>query len=940
MKKNLLLMAMALFAWTGVYAQEEGGEEEPTPEVVFTKSFQSVIDDAKFIVTDSHYTTGQETLQSAISDAEAAIPTFETNEAVRSAMIALQSAIDEFVFANGHVDATEKVQNPSFDKDGNNSTSVTGWTVKNFKQNRRSVNYSTTRSWENGDICMISQFVEQWANSSQGNINGEGNISQVVTGLPAGHYRLTADILVINQRTEGVTEDAATVELYADEAVRQIGLTDIGSGDKAAAFSVDFDVTEGQEPTIGFRFKELNINWLGWDNVTLYYIGDPDAYNNIVNAEKLAAIKEALTQALSDANAALASEDAPFYRAELQAVISEITPLVETGTLEELTALKEQLDAELKTFNAYNKHYTDLKAAIEQAEALVAEGVMTEGVNVFQAAINTAKEKLAQAATGFANDAEAGAAFVDAAREDLTKAENTFRVANASYAYPANVITNGGMSSMDGWDVLVPGANPGLHINTSGNVTNFSKPFMECWVNNTNYGQENYARQTVNKLPSGLDLPKGYYVLKAAALATRQDQPDLNVSGVTLRLQDQEVVVQTANGVANIYMIGYEKPTDGGELTFGLYIDENTDANWIAWDEVELQFVGDKDKYLADYAKAVLGESLEALKVALEAAKKAIEDVDMTGVDFDETDLGLAMDEAEWVLEDPVGSNYTKTDVDILVQQIYDAINDFYVSGVSPKEGSSFDFSSMIKNADFDAEPGSEWTIETEEGVLPTGTDCVSWWFGSSGPSETTQEFSQTIAGLPAGNYLLDVNAAIRVDMTYSTANYTAENLPNYVTLCKVYANNDSADVHPFFYEDEALGLTLEGMMAMTNDWDYRHGNGTLINDMLKGSDYFHSYIPFTLEEKGSVKVGFRVELPNKSGQMPFIDYFHLAYFGKYEQIIPGATPTGIANFAKNVEKVPAGIYNMKGQLVRNGNSLNGLAKGLYIIGGKKVVIR
>ena len=245
MKKNLLLMAMALFAWTGVYAQEEGGEEEPTPEVVFTKSFQSVIDDAKFIVTDSHYTTGQETLQSAISDAEAAISTFETNEAVRSAMIALQSAIDEFVFAIGHVDATEKVQNPSFDKDGNNSTSVTGWTVKNFKQNRRSVNYSTTRSWENGDICMISQFVEQWANSSQGNINGEGNISQVVTGLPAGHYRLTADILVINQRTEGVTEDAATVELYADEAVRQIGLTDIGSGDKAAAFSVDFDVAEG-----------------------------------------------------------------------------------------------------------------------------------------------------------------------------------------------------------------------------------------------------------------------------------------------------------------------------------------------------------------------------------------------------------------------------------------------------------------------------------------------------------------------------------------------------------------------------------------------------------------------------------------------------------------------------------------------------------------------
>lgn len=939
MKKKLLLMAVALCTLTVGYAQEEGGED-PVAEVVFTKSLSSVIEDAKFIVASSHYTTGQAALQAAITEAEAAVTASETNEAVRSALVALQSAIDDFVYANGHVDATEKVQNPSFDKDANNSTSVTGWTVKNFKQNRRSVNYSTTRSWEDGEICMITQFVEQWANTSQGNINGEGNISQVVKGLPAGHYRLTADILVINQRTEGVTEDAATIELYADEAVREIGLTDIGTGDKAAAFSVDFDVAEGQEPTIGFRFKDLNINWLGWDNVTLYYIGDPDVYNNIVNAEKLAAIKVALTEALAAANEALAGEDAPFYRAELQAVIDEITPIIETGSLEDLTAAKENLDAELKTFKAYNKHYTDLKTAIANAEALVAEGVMTEGVAAFQEAINTAKAQLAKAATDFADNAEAGAAFVDAALEELNKAESSFRVANASYAYPANVITNGSMNSTDGWDILVPGSNPGLHINTSGNVTNFSKPFMECWVNNTNYGQENYARQTVDKLPSGLELPKGYYVLKAAALATRQDQPDLKVSGVTLRLQDQEVAVQTANGVANIYTVGFDKPAAGGELTIGLYIDENTDANWIAWDEVELQFVGDKDKYLADYSKAVLGESLEALRVALEAAKKALEDVDMTGVDFEESDLALAMDEAEYVLEDPVGSQYTKNDVDILIQQIYDAINEFYTSGVSPKEGSSFNYTSLIKNADFDVAAGTEWTVETETGVLPSDVDCAYWWFGGSTGLDLIQDFSQTISGLPAGNYLLDVNSAVRVDMTYSTAGYTAENLPNNLTSCQVYVNNDSADVHPFFYEDEAKGLTLEGMMAMTNDWDYRHGNGTLISDMLKGSDYFHTYIPFTLEQKGSVKIGYRVELPKLNGQMPFIDYFHLSYFGKYEQIIPGTTPTGIATFTKNTLKVPAGIYNMKGQLVRSGNSMEGLAKGLYIIGGKKVVIR
>ena len=339
---------------------------------------------------------------------------------------------------------------------------------------------------------------------------------------------------------------------------------------------------------------------------------------------------------------------------------------------------------------------------------------------------------------------------------------------------------------------------------------------------------------------------------------------------------------------------------------------------------------------MADYAEAVLGESLDKLREALEAAKKAIEEVDMTGFDFEDTDLYLYMIDAQDVLDDPVGSQYGKEDIDILTEELYKAINEFYTSGVSPKEGQSFNFTSMIKNADFDVAAGSEWTIETENGVLPGGTDCANWWFGSSGPSELTQEFSQTVAGLPAGNYLLDVNAAVRVDMNYSIENYKPENLPNNLTLCKVYANNDSADVHPFFYEDEALGLTLEKMLLMTNDDDYRHGNGSLINDMLKGTDYYHSFVPFKLEERGSVKIGFRIELPKKGGQMPFIDYFHLFYYGKNE------INTGIADVTKsNAEQIiPVGIYNMKGQLVRTTNNIDGLAKGLYIIGGKKVVIK
>ena len=240
---------------------------------VFTKSLSVVISDAKFIVADSHYTTGQTKLQEAIRKAEGRIATMADNDEVRQTLIILQAAIDEFVYANGHADVTGMIQNPSFDIEANNSTTITGWTTKNMKQNRRSVSYATTRSSEDSDVVYaITNFVEQWSNTSVGNINGSGEISQVIKGLPAGHYRLTADVLAINQRTEGVTEDATGIELYANDVVREIGMTDNGRGNSAVAFSVDFDVKEGKEPTIGFRFKDTNVNWLGIDNMTLYYI--------------------------------------------------------------------------------------------------------------------------------------------------------------------------------------------------------------------------------------------------------------------------------------------------------------------------------------------------------------------------------------------------------------------------------------------------------------------------------------------------------------------------------------------------------------------------------------------------------------------------------------------------------------------------------------------
>lgn len=275
----------------------KGGIVEAPP--IYTKSFRSLVEDAEALVADNHYTTGQTALQAAITTAQNSLAGIvyvkDSDETVAEAMTrlncedvytvmqTLQTAIDEFVFGNDHVDATEKVLNASFDTDANKATSITSWTASNFKQNTRNINYTTNRNKENGDAFSFTKYVENWI-SAGNSLAGSGDIHQVVTGLPAGHYRLTADCFAHNQLYSVDCEEAVGIQLYANDVVREIGMTGLND-EQTVAFSVDVDIAQGEDLTIGFRYTDTNVNWLGWDNVTLLYIGDPDTYQNQINAQ-------------------------------------------------------------------------------------------------------------------------------------------------------------------------------------------------------------------------------------------------------------------------------------------------------------------------------------------------------------------------------------------------------------------------------------------------------------------------------------------------------------------------------------------------------------------------------------------------------------------------------------------------------------------------------
>ena len=922
MKRKLLLMALALFTTAGLWAQDG--------TIVHKKSLMAVIEDATYMLNCDSYESGQSDLEAAISTAKADAENAEDDEAVRSIIITLQEAIDAFIAENA-IDATEKVQNPEINKDGKGAAIKTGWTATNFKQKHNGSAINT-----HAEPKTLSYFAEQWIKSPS--TLGQGDIHQDITGLPAGHYRLVADCLATMQGVDLDAYDVQGVELYANDKIVEVGLTALPrTAENMVTFGIDIDVTSGEKLTIGYRFSNPNVNWVGFGNVKLYYVGSEDDWNASMDVERIAAARESLTAAITTAKEAKERDNAVFYKSELQDAIDEAQTTVEDEN-SDLTTLEEAttaLNDEVKKYNTINTSYARLQRDIATAEELAK--TMTEGLDEFQQAINTAKGVMSQTIENFTADPDYNYfdQMVDEplnnARTALNNAMSAFRLRNASYAHPANIISNGSMESVDGWDILVPGANPGLHINTSGTVENFTKPFMECWVNQTNaYGQENYARQTISKLPDGNILPKGYYILKGVAMASRQSDASLQITGVTLKLQDESVNISTGNGE-----VAFEKAEDGGELTFGLFIDAETNANWIAWDEVELQFVGPKDKYLADKAATELADVMDELKETLAKAKAAAENIEPNGVNMSNQPIVMWIDEAEAIIAGTAGT-VTAEWVDEVIKFLNESIQTLYLSGVSPKEGNYFDLTSSIVNPNFDTDAAGWSLTDPENMVLPTGTDCVSWWFGSSGPTSLVQDVYQTITGMPAGNYLLKVRAAIRLGGTYRIDEYTDEKKGSIATDYSVYANEERTLIHPFLYVDEEKGLTLENMLAMTTDYDYAHGNGSLINEMLKGkNDYYDTYVPFSLDEKGDIKIGFRVEIAGKNGSMPFFDYFNLFYYGAYE-------PTAITAPAVEAKavKAAAGVYSLNGQLLRRNTSVEGLPKGLYIVGGKKLVVK
>ncbi|WP_337646647.1 hypothetical protein [Paraprevotella clara] len=199
-----------------------------------------------------------------------------TTKQVQEAAEQLQQAIADYqlsiVDEEHPADFTGRIQNNAFESNTDH------WDI-----NGESVGYQATLYATQDRQYEMKNFVERWVRGG-GNLGNSMDVSQTLTDLPAGKYRLSANTIGYQQGDMALTPEG--VYIYARVQ---------GAEYKGEAHTLEFGairgndgyVTDAPTPrlatlefflaggnlTVGFKTENTNCNWVCVDNFKLEYLG-------------------------------------------------------------------------------------------------------------------------------------------------------------------------------------------------------------------------------------------------------------------------------------------------------------------------------------------------------------------------------------------------------------------------------------------------------------------------------------------------------------------------------------------------------------------------------------------------------------------------------------------------------------------------------------------
>ena len=136
------------------------------------------------------------------------------------------------------------------------------------------LNVGAGGSHTNGSASLVAPFIESWHATNLGPI-GNCSLTQTIKGMPAGQYVLQADILAVRQADvwSGISEARGSgVTFFANNSATSVSTADA----LPERYQLTFTIAEGEDITLGLRTLNTNANWIAIDNIVLAFYGSEE----------------------------------------------------------------------------------------------------------------------------------------------------------------------------------------------------------------------------------------------------------------------------------------------------------------------------------------------------------------------------------------------------------------------------------------------------------------------------------------------------------------------------------------------------------------------------------------------------------------------------------------------------------------------------------------
>lgn len=789
-------------------------------------------------------------------------------------------------------DRTSYIKNPSFETNGTN-----GWTVSNMQTQSNSV-FSKKKG---------TYYVETWV--SIGQKIADASVTQTLRNLPQGNYQLLASALHIQQTGSSSTTNkgAAQTGAYLFAGLSKTEVTAMQQ------YTVTFSVLdEKSDVEIGLKAEHATGNYLCVDNFILQYVGEISVADYAQELQKLVdkgqellgqgiqnTVAETLTTALTTAKTALqgsGSEGTPTYdQAALTEARTQLLAAIEAAQTSQALyeALQLRIDYAQKVvgwWEGVERKATaleSLKTAIETAQQNVKDYTLTTtqltaATNQLNTRINAVDKKIYKSTNAVGTDA------------DLKKT-------TSQWCYDRSMQSKHWVLFWEaGYGTEAPAAVASI-LNTADKIFEFYADSLKfITINQGKSKTDNYKmiirlRYTTEweASGSGIDNTIGLLTLSNGAHTSRSGQTVAHEIGHCFQYQ-----THCDNNNQNGWMYNW------GKSTYNVFWEMC--AQWQAYKFYpKMQFVWDSSQGNDWFGGTINGLHRHPLCVDLRYNNYFIQDYfcHKHGMDI----IGRLWNESKSP-EDPLQAYMRLTMTGTSTQKLDQLNNEMWEYGARM---TTFDLDPIRNNGKSRIGFRDQTALTQQDDGFwsPTAANCI-------------ENF---------GNNAIRLNAPAAAKTVYAElvgqagkAGYTTLNKARagwkvgFVALKKdgtrVYSDigtatyKDSVCVVSFDYPGNCSYLWLVVSGAPTSYWT---------RDWLSWS-----------EESTAEQWPYRVKL------------YQTNVFGKTNN---NSVPAGIDGIMADSSNRPTpnanNVYTPTGQLVRRGStSLQGLPRGIYIVGGKKVM--